>query len=99
MTNVEALKRLYQQVGGDPSTLDANTNLELLNAISETLGGEVGAEQNAVGIDNVAAVASGGGGSFKTQTVTLNINEHFLGQDSHSGVLHGHKWETRLQYS
>ena len=77
MTNVEALKKLYQQVGGDPSTLDGNTNLELLNAITEALGGEPDATENAKGIDNVAAVASGGGGvAWKTVPVTFRIQNN-----------------------
>lgn len=61
MTNSEALKELLVAVGGTEPE-EAKTNLELLNAISEQLGGDADAENNAVAIHNIAQNASGGGG-------------------------------------
>lgn len=64
MTNAEALKELLVAVGGTEPE-EAKTNLELLNAISEQLGGNADAESNAEAIYNIAQNASGGGGGSK----------------------------------
>lgn len=73
MTNSEALKELLVAVGGaEPE--GAQTNLELLNAISEQLGGDADAESNAAAIHNIAQNASGGGGKTTKIKVKNNIN-------------------------
>lgn len=63
MTNVEALKYLYGELGGDSANVaNCGTIVEVLNAISAYMDGEADAELNADAIVNIADVASGGGG-------------------------------------
>lgn len=73
MTNSEALKELLVAVGGTEPE-ETKTNLELLNAISEQLGGDADAESNAEAIHNIAQNASGGGVQFSEITVHLASN-------------------------
>ena len=56
--NVEALRRLFVEIGGDPSEAnDCLTTVAVLNAIARQLGGEGGAIINPAAIDNIADVA------------------------------------------
>lgn len=74
MTNPEALKELFVALGGEETAVaEANTNVEMLNAISEQLGGETGAITNPEAISNIAKVATGGGGG-ETTTVIIENN-------------------------
>lgn len=71
MTNVEALKALYQGLGGDSADVaNAVTIVEVLNAIAALFSGTATATTNAEAIANIAAVA----GSIipgETQNVTV----------------------------
>lgn len=59
MTNVDALKALFEALGGDPSDVaEASTLVDVLNAIAGELGGSTNAITNAEAIANIAAVAS-----------------------------------------
>lgn len=64
-TNVDALKNLYEQLGGDPADVaNCNTSVEVLNAIAAKYGGATDAIINPDAINNIAAIASSiGGGS------------------------------------
>lgn len=63
MKNVEALKDLYVALGGEAADVaDANTSVEVLNAIAALYDGETDATINPVAIENIAAVVTGGGG-------------------------------------
>lgn len=64
-TNVDALKTLYEQLGGDPADVaNCSTSVEVLNAISSKYGGAADASINPDAINNIAAIASSiGGGS------------------------------------
>lgn len=64
-TNVDALKNLYEQLGGDPADVaNCSTSVEVLNAIAAKYGGAADAIINPDAINNIAAVASSiGGGS------------------------------------
>lgn len=64
-TNVDALKNLYEQLGGAPADVaNCNTIVEVLNAIAAKYGGSDDAIINPDAINNIAAVASSiGGGS------------------------------------
>ena len=54
MTNVEALKFLYGELGGDPENVEnCGTIVEVLNAISAYMDGETGATLNADAILNI----------------------------------------------
>lgn len=58
MKNVEALKALYTALGGTASDVaDANTIVEVLNAIAAKYDGESNATINPDAIANIAAVA------------------------------------------
>lgn len=71
MTNVEALKALYQGLGGDSADVaNAVTIVEVLNAIAALFSGTATATTNAEAIANIAAVA----GSItpgETQNITV----------------------------
>lgn len=59
-TNVDALKTLYEQLGGAPSDVaNCSTIVEVLNAISAKFGGADDASINPDAINNIAAVARG----------------------------------------
>lgn len=78
-TNVEALKNLYVQLGGDPEDVqDCSTIVEVLNVLAGKYEGATDAAKNPDAIDNIAAVAEniGGGGGYTEKqiandTVTL----------------------------
>lgn len=75
-TNLDALTYLYEKVGGDPADLpELPTNLDLLNAIAVKLGGEGGAQNNAIAIFNIAEVANSGGVSTQQKTVDLDLSD------------------------
>lgn len=58
MTNVEALKALYTALGGSAADVaNANTIVEVLNAISAKYDGDADATLNADAIANIAEVA------------------------------------------
>lgn len=58
MTNVEALKALYVALGGDADDVaNANTIVDVLNAIAAKYDGDDDATLNPVAIANIAAVA------------------------------------------
>ena len=62
-TTPEALKDLYVALGGEVSAVaDASTNVDMLNAIAEKLGGEGNAVLNPDAIENITAVAGNAGG-------------------------------------
>ncbi len=70
MKNVEALKDLYVALGGQAEDVaDANTSVEVLNAIAALYGGEDDAILNPEAIHNIAAVAVKPSG---TKTITEN---------------------------
>lgn len=80
MTNVEALKSLYTQLGGSAADVaNASTSVEVLNAIAAKYEGDDDAILNPDAIANIAAVADsiGGGGSgdgsgdFNVLTMTI----------------------------
>lgn len=79
MTNVEALKSLYVQLGGSAADVaNASTSVEVLNAIAAKYEGDDDAILNPDAIANIAAVADsiGGGGSggdsdYNTATVSV----------------------------
>ncbi len=65
MTNVEALKNLYTALGGNAADVaDAVTNVDVLNAIAEFLGGEADATSISEAIENIVPVAPTGGGDI-----------------------------------
>lgn len=72
MTNVEALKALYEGLSGDSADVaDAVTVVEVLNAISALYGGATTATTNADAIAAIAAVA----GSISPEPPTVqNVN-------------------------
>lgn len=81
--NVQALKSLYIALGGESVDVeDLNTNVEVLNAISEKFEGEGGATSNPVAIKNIAAVAEniGGGGVAPTRIATLIPEQTISGE-------------------
>lgn len=60
MSNVGALKTLYVALGGlSADVANANTSVDVLNAIADLLDGDDTATLNATAIANIAAVASG----------------------------------------
>lgn len=72
MTNTEALKEIYNALGGNEA-LEGASNLDVLNAIAELNGGTA-QDSNAKAIKEIADnPPSGGGGSsdFSTATVTF----------------------------
>lgn len=55
MTNLDALKVLYEKIGGEPEDVaGAGTNVEVLNAISALHGGKSNATTTAEAIINIA---------------------------------------------
>lgn len=81
MTNVEALKALYEALGGEPADVaNASTSVEVLNAIAAKYDGADDAVLNPVAISNIAAIADsigggGGGGVGEEVTVTIVNND------------------------
>ncbi len=71
MTTPEALKALYEALGGDPSAVsDLSKNVELLNALSLKYGGDAGAQTIPKAVENITAVAGnigGGGGGVEPE--------------------------------
>ena len=75
-TNVDALKNLYEQLGGDPADVaNCSTSVEVLNAIAAKYGGADDAIINPDAINNIAAVASsiGGGGADLAALIDRSI--------------------------
>lgn len=68
----ESLKNLYVALGGNPSDVeDANSTLDVLNALSFKYGGEDNAESVSDAIDNITAVAGNIGGGGLTVKTTI----------------------------
>lgn len=85
MTNVEALKNLYAALGGNAADVaDAVTNVDVLNAIAEFLGGEADATTISEAIENISAVAPTGSGDINAlidRTIEeIKSDVHFIGQ-------------------
>lgn len=58
MTNLEAIKNLYIQLGGEAAIIaSAQTNVDALNAIAGLYQGETTATTTAEAIENIATVA------------------------------------------
>lgn len=80
MNNVEALKSLFEALGGEAADVaDANTSVDVLNAIAKQFDGEDDAVLNPEAIANIAAVADGMSGrsgdvQFGSITVTKTYN-------------------------
>lgn len=67
MTTVEALKDLYEALGGSAADVaDVMSNTAMLNAVAGLLDGGTDAASNAAAIANIAEVASAGGGGGST---------------------------------
>lgn len=76
MTNVDALKALFEALGGDPSDVaEASTLVDVLNAIAGELGGSTNAITNAEAIANIAAVAGGIVPDYEDIDVTPTTSE------------------------
>lgn len=76
MTNVDALKALFEALGGDPSDVaEASTLVDVLNAIAGELGGSTNAITNAEAIANIAAVASALVPDYEDINVTPTTSE------------------------
>lgn len=84
MTNPKALKDLYVALGGTAADVDnLDTSVEVLNAISVLLGGEDGALVNPKAIENIAAVATGGG--VKVTPITVTARDFGSGWNGQTG--------------
>ena len=71
MTNPEALKVLYEALGGEAETVaDKTKTVDVLNDIAALLDGDDDAKLNSEAIYNIAQVATGGG-DFTTAQVTV----------------------------
>ena len=69
--NVDALKNLYVQLGGEAEDVqDCSTIVEVLNVIAGKYEGETDATKNPDAIDNIAAVAENIGGGEQPQPHT-----------------------------
>ena len=76
MTNVDALKALFEALGGDPSDVaEASTLVDVLNAIAGELGGSTNAITNAEAITNIEAVASALVPDYEDINVTPTTSE------------------------
>ena len=84
MTNVEALKALYEQLGGDTADVaNAVTIVDLLNAIAALLGGDADATTNADAIANIAEVAGSlTPGDTQDVTVTPTTSKQTIKADA-----------------
>ncbi len=71
-TNPEALNAIIEALNGTP--VETGKTIDALNEISNALGGQTGAEKLPDAIENIAAVASsGGGGSSDLSMATLTV--------------------------
>lgn len=71
-TNVQALKNLYEQLGGDSADVaNVSTIVEMLNAISAMYKGASDAVLNPAAINNIAAVIGNQGGEILSPTITF----------------------------
>lgn len=72
-TNPEALNAIIEALNGTP--VETGKTIDALNEISNALGGQTGAEKLPDAIENIAAVASSGGGGgvsdFKVTNITI----------------------------
>lgn len=84
MTNVEALKALYQGLGGDSADVaNAVTIVEVLNAIAALYSGTATATTNAEAIANIAAVAGSiTPGETQNKTVTPTTSDQSVTADA-----------------
>lgn len=81
MTNVEALKALYVALGNEAADVEnANTIVDVLNAIAAKYEGKDDAMTNAEAIANIAAVASSitPTPTLENKTVTPTIAEQTI---------------------
>lgn len=77
MTNLEALKELYVNMGGDEDLTGATTLVEVLNAIAVLGGGEGASTLNA---DAIAEIANGDIGGGKLTNKVLIKQTTFVGR-------------------
>lgn len=83
MTNVDALKALYAALGGSAADVaNANTIVEVLNAISAKFDGDADATLNADAIANIAAVAGAILPTTQTKTVTPTTSQQEITPDT-----------------
>lgn len=83
MTNVEALKALYTALGGSAADVaNANTIVEVLNAISAKYDGDADTTLNADAIANIAEVAGTLSPATQTKTVTPTTSQQEITPDT-----------------
>lgn len=96
MTNVEALKALYVALGNEAADVEnANTIVDVLNAIAAKYEGKDDAATNAEGIENITAVLdniipepvpSENNAKFAATPAAFSVSENLVSVDIPNGV-------------